>query len=224
MAPTTVIVIVGFWVAVIASIASYRREPNRRARRLLASAAAKPLEAVVDGDRARVHGVARRGPEGTVEAPFTRRACFAFRVIIEEQVENDWQEITRQELGVPFQLVADGLEARIDGPFLLALEVDARGDNHREGELPDAFLDAFAALGVSPYTAWGHARHLRYLEAALEPGDPIWVLGAATKSVDPTGWRDTPRGQPQKRVISGTKRAPTIVADEDQPGVLDPFG
>jgi hypothetical protein len=222
MAPWVVVVIGGFCIAAVGAIPSWR-QPNRRARRLLARAEEKALGAVDDGDRVRVRGVARRGPEGTLRAPFTGRACLAFRVIVQVRLEGDWEDVFSTELCVPFELVAEGLEARVDGPFLLALEVDARGDN-TEVEFSEPVRDALNSLGVAPLVTWARGRRLRYLEAVLEPGDPIWVLGAATKTVDPTGRRDTLRGQPLKRIISGTKRAPTIVADEDQPGVLEPFG
>jgi hypothetical protein len=139
-------------------------------------------------------------------------------VVAERCVETEWQEVFRLEHSVPFAIVADGVEARVDGPLLLGLEIDHRAEG--EGLSREA-IDTLARRGVHITDAWGRPVPLRVHEAALEEGDPIWVLGRARVAVDPRGHREELRGPPVLRVFEGTKRAPIVVADEDSPGELD---
>jgi hypothetical protein len=200
-------------------------QPRRRARRLLARASRKPLATIVAGDRARALGVVVRAKR-TVVAPFSRRRCVAFRATIEElQSQGEapaWRQIFAVEECLPFDLSADGVEAGVEGPFLLGLEVDARTEG--EHETSPQVLDAMRRLGVDMQGAPGRPRKLRFREAVLEPNDPVWVLGRASVVVDPDGRRESLRGEPVKRVIRGSKREPVVLADEDGPGVLDRFG
>jgi hypothetical protein len=57
-------------------------------------------------------------------------------------------------------------------------------------------------------------------EAILEEGDPVFVLGQASLAVDQRGQRETSRRQPMLRVITGSDRRPTVIADEHAPGDL----
>jgi hypothetical protein len=188
-------------------------------RRRLARAPEKLLGALEGGDRVRVRGVAQRA-EGSLTTPFTGRRCIGFRAVVEELDDGTWTECFRVEDCRPFTLVADGAEARVEGPFLLGLEIDARSDDG----LPRDELAAIIRQGAPWVSPSSGRRAVRYHEAALEDGDPIFVLGRASIVVDPRGYRDAPRAQPTLRIISGTPRDLTVVADEDQPGVLDPFG
>jgi hypothetical protein len=189
-------------------------DPRRRARRLLARAGEKSLGAVVEGDRVRVLGTARRA-QGRVNAQFSGRVCIAFRAVAELRMDTEWREVFRVEHSVPFVLAADGVEARVEGPFLLGLEIDHR---HAEGELSQEVRDTLAKYGVATTDGSGRPLHLRCHEAALEDGDPIWVLGRARVAVDPRGQSDSLRGPPVLRFFEGTKRDPVILADEDSPG------
>jgi hypothetical protein len=189
-------------------------DPKRRARRLLARAEEKALAAVVEGDQARVFGVARRAREG-LTAQFSGRRCIAFRAIVERYGDDSWMEVFRVEQSVPFVLAADGVEARVEGQFLLGLEID-----YREDGPPREVLDWLAKHGVASTDGAGRAHRLRCLEAALEDGDPIWVLGRAHVSIDPRGESEHLRAPPVMRVFEGTELQPVILADEDVPGEL----
>lgn len=216
------LVIVG-GTGLVGAIATWAwwRDPRRRARRMLTRADGKPLGALAEGERARVHGVVVRG-ERTLEAPFTGRRCVAYRMIAEVwEQEDGWREVAVAEESAPFELASEGVEARVEGPFLVGLEFDARNENEREHSARVA--SAFRRLGVELIDSFDRPRRLRYREAALEPGDPVWVLGRASVVVDPSGRRESPRGQPVKRVIRGTRRDPVVLADEAAPGVLDRF-
>jgi hypothetical protein len=191
-------------------------DPRHRARRLLARAEEKPLAAVVEGDHVRVRGAARR-VRGSLDAPFSGRKCFAFRAVVEQRHENSWTEILRLERVVPFALVANGVEARVEGPVLLGLEID-----HRiEDELSLQARLTLIEHDVDITDDCDRPLRLRCLEAALEEGDPIWVLGRARVAVDPRGQIESLRGSPVLRVFEGTKRRPIVLADEDSPGKLE---
>jgi hypothetical protein len=186
--------------------------PRRRARRLLARAEEKLLGAVVEGDHVRVRGVARRA-EPTLVGRFSGRKCIGYRASVEENNGGDWLEIFRMERCGSFVLVAEGVEARVEGAFLLGLEIDHRVD----GELPREAVDLLASYGVSQTDPSGRPRRLRYLEATLEDGDSIWVLGRARVVVDPRGQRESFRAQPVLRVFEGTKGDEVILADVEPP-------
>jgi hypothetical protein len=57
-------------------------------------------------------------------------------------------------------------------------------------------------------------RELRFREARLEQNEVIWASGCAEIAVDPRGERDTLRGLPMRRLLHGTAREPTVLADE----------
>jgi hypothetical protein len=208
-----IIVLVSAILGIVSGLA-WARDPKRRARGLLARAEEKALAAVVEGDRVRVFGVARR-ERGTLTASFSGRPCIAFRAVVEEYQHDGWTEILRVEHSLPFVLVADGVEARVDGSFFLGVEIDHR----REDELTQEMIDTLVRHGVAATDSWGRPRQLRSLEAAIEHGDSIWVFGRARVSIDRRGKSEALRGPPVLRVFEGTKRDPVILADELSPGV-----
>jgi hypothetical protein len=193
-------------------------DPRRQARRALAHSDPKRLGAVGEGDRVSVRGVARRGPERRF-SPITGRECIGYRVIVEARVEEDWRAVLEKTDCAPFQLHAEGVSAQVDGPFVFGLEMDGRGS---EDDFAPSFFAALERFGVARHDAWGRPRSFRLAEALLEEGDAIAVLGRATLTVDPRGQRDSPRGQPILRVISGTKSEPTVLADEWAGGLVQP--
>jgi hypothetical protein len=213
-------------VAAGAGVVRYLTDAESRARRRLFRAPEKPLGALVEGDLARVRCMALRASQ-SCEAPFSLRRCIGFRVTVEELVTQDgggrdWQKVVEREECAAFDVGADGIEARVEGPFVLAMEIDARSTGEAQISPKDA--QGYEKLGVALTTAFGSARRLQYKEAAFEVGDPVWVLGRVSVVVDPRGRRESFRGQPVMRVIRGTKREPVVLADEDVPGVLDRFG
>jgi hypothetical protein len=181
---------------------------RRRARRELARAPEKPLGAVVAGERVRVRGEAQRAEAGLV-GRFSGRKCIAFRATVEENRGTGWWEVFKMERYQPFVLVAEGVEARVEGMFHFELQID-----HRiPGDPPREVVDLLGTYGFSLTDAFGRPRRLRYLEAALEDGDSIWMLGRARVVVDPGGQRESLRSQPMLRVFEGTFDEPVILAD-----------
>jgi hypothetical protein len=213
--------LVGYLVTLVPAIGgglAWWLDPKRRAQSALARAKEKPLGAVVEGDHVRVLGVARRGPK-SLTAHFSGRRCIAFRSIVEEYPEDgSTKEILRVEHALPFVLAADGVEAQVEGPFLLGLVVDHRLD----GDPPREALETLAKYGVSFTDHARRGRRLAFFEATLDDGDTVWVHGRARVVVDPRGRSEALRAQPILRVFEGTKRAPVVVVDEDSPGAPSP--
>jgi hypothetical protein len=195
-------------------------DPRRQARRALAHSDPKRLGAVGEGERVSVRGVARRGAERRF-SPITGRECIGYRVIVEARVEEDWRTVLEKTDCASFELHAEGVSAQVDGPFVFGLEMDGRGS---EEDLAPSFFAALERFGVSRHDDWGRPRSFRLAEGLLEEGDAIAVLGRATLTVDPRGQRDSPRGQPILRVISGTKNEPTVLADEWAGALVEPAG
>jgi hypothetical protein len=189
--------------------------PRRRARRLLSRARDKALTALEDGDRVRVRGIARRREAG-LTSPFTGRPCIGFRATIEQRGETGgWDEILSREDCLPFDLFASGVAARVEGPFLFGLEVDVRRE--LDGAPSSVAPAALESFGPSLLEVLGRGLRLRFCEAALEHEQPISVLGRASVSIDPGGWRGSLRGVPIKRVIRGTREEPIVLGDEERP-------
>lgn len=189
------------------------RQPSRRARRLLARVPEKALVEVVEGELVRVRGKVRSAG-GVLEAPFSGRRCIGFRAVAEEkEMQSLWKEVVRLQECASFLLTADGVEASVEGPFFVGLDVD-----YRSGEqLVKAQLDALAKHGVRAIVDRRGRRALRFHEAILEEGDPIWVVGRVRVAVDPRGQSETLRGPPVLRVLEGTKRGPVVIVDDDRP-------
>ncbi|HVZ72288.1 MAG TPA: hypothetical protein VHJ20_07925 [Polyangia bacterium] len=203
--------------AALGSAVAWWRQPSRRARRALERVGEVPLGALAEGERARVRGTARRSDDELI-APITARRCIGYRAVVEESDGNGhWKVVAREERCLAFDLAAEGLAARVEGPFLFGLNVDARAALPRP--LPEAVLARFGRDELSSNDVFGRLRTFRYQEALLEHGDPVWVLGRASITIDPRGQAASLRGPPLKPVLRGAAGEPTVLADEDQPGL-----
>lgn len=230
---TVLTIVVVMAVLGIASAVFGRKNVRTRARVLLSITEGKSLKEADDGQMVRALGMALRA-DRSLNAPFTGRSCFAYRATVELWDDREdgaassvtvasWREVLSREDGVAFALVSDGVEARVEGPFVIGLEVGVTSED--EGDVPRHVLETFDRLnGASLNDVYGRGRRLRFCEAVLEHGDEVWVLGRASVTVDPNGRRDSARAQPVTRAIRGTEREPVVLADEDRPGVLDRFG
>jgi hypothetical protein len=206
---------IGGGLAVVVGAAAWWRHPTRRARRALRRAGAKPLGAVVEGERARVLGVARRS-DYWLTAPMSGRRCLGYSLFVERKVlGGEWQTCHESALCLAFELEADGFRARVDGTILLGVGVDVRGDSERG--LQPTERDALDRLGIE----LDRRSSVRFTESLLEVGDSVWVLGRLSFVIDPTGSSETLRGPPIKRLLGGTDEEPVAVADELSPGAPD---
>jgi hypothetical protein len=186
-------------------------QPKRRVRRAMGRARSKRLRDVQDGERVGVAGVARRLRQSLV-SPVTGRTCLGYRFVIEELLDG-WTTVATSARCVPFALGADELEATVEGPFLLGLDFDDRGDVW--ANLPPGMFRVLEEVGVSLSGVFGRGKEFRFREAVLRSEDRIVVLGRVAIEVDPAGRREAFRGPPLRRVIRGTPRDPVALADAD---------
>jgi hypothetical protein len=177
----------------------------------------KPLFDVVEGELVRVRGVVRRAG-ALLDAPFSGRKCIGYRAIVEGDEDLGWTELRRFEECPPFFMSADGVEASVEGPFLVGLKLDLR----IEGPPSEANIETLRKLGIGLVDMKGKRRPVRFFEAILQEGESIWVLGRVRIAVDPRGHSDELRGLPLLRFFEGTKQQPVILTDEDSPGTLAP--
>jgi hypothetical protein len=215
MKDATLLQIIAMGLPALGYALAWWRQPQRRARRALERARTKRLWDVREGDRVRVVGVVRR-LRATLVSPVTGRTCVGYRYVIEARggAGSDWQVVAQRSECAPFELVDEGVEATVEGPFLFGLDFDDRGDVW--SNLPPGLFGVLASARVSLSGPLGGEKELRFREAVLRPDDRIMVLGSITIEVDRAGRREALRGPPLARKISGTFNEPVALADADE--------
>jgi len=188
-------------------------QPKRRARRALDRVATRFLGDVRHEEHARITGIARRLRE-TLVAPVTGRRCIGYRFVIEERGSEGWSVVAHGWRCVPFEVIDEGVEATVEGPFLFGLDFDDRGDVW--ANLPPGLFGLLEEARVSLSGPFGGEREFRFREAILRPADRIMLLGRVSIEVDAAGRREAFRGPPVRRVIRGSARHPIALADADE--------
>jgi hypothetical protein len=204
--------IVAAGVALVGYGVAWWFQPKRRARRALERARTKRLGEVQEGERVGITGVARRLRE-TLVSPVTGRTCLGYRFVIEERGEG-WTTAVERSSCVPFGLVAEGIEAVVEGPFLFGLDFDDRGDVW--ANLPPGLFRVLEEAGVSLSGPFGGEKEFRFREAVLRADDRISVLGRVSIEVDRAGRREAFRALPIRRIIRGSPRELVALADADE--------
>jgi hypothetical protein len=218
MKSITLLQIIAMGLPAVGYALAWWMQPRRRARRELERAPGKRLWDVRDGDRCRVTGLVRRLRD-TVTSPVTGRRCLGFRYVIEERGSGgDWHVVAQQSQCVAFELVDEGVEAVVEGPFLFGLDFDDRGDVW--SNLPPGLFGVLESARVPLSGPLGGEKEFRFREAVLRPDDRITVLGGVSIEVDHAGRRQELRGPPLARKIRGTPREPVALADADEDWAL----
>jgi hypothetical protein len=217
MKSVTLLQIIAMGLPAVGYALAWWRQPRRLARRALERAPAKRLCEVRHGDRVRVTGVVRRLRELLV-SPITGRRCVGYRYVIEARASTgDWQVVAQESTCVAFELVDEGVDATVEGPFLFGLDFDDRGDVW--ANLPLGVFHVLERARVPLSGPFGGEKELRFREAALRPDDRIMVLGGVVIEVDRAGRREDLRGPPLARKIRGTASDPVALADADEDSV-----
>lgn len=190
-------------------------EPRRRARRALAAAREVRLADVKNGDRPRVTGIARPLEHAT-SSPIGRRPCIGYDLVVEERApgDNDWRVALERSSCAPFALVDEGARAVVEGPFMLELDPDDRGDIW--ANLPPALFALLEEARVPLTGMFGRDKAFRFREALLAPGDRVTVLGRVFVEPQPGGLRDGFRAPPMLCAFKGGPGEPVVVSDADE--------
>jgi hypothetical protein len=219
MKDVTLLQIIAMGLPAVGYAVAWWKQPQRRARRVLERARAKRLCDVRDGDRVRVVGVVRRLRD-TLVSPVTGRACVGYRYVVEARSSalGDWHVVAQRSECAPFQIIDEGVEAEVEGPFLFGLDFDDRGDVW--SNLPPGLFSVLDVARVALSGPFGGEKEFRFREAVLRADDRIMVLGAVAIEVDRAGRRDGLRGPPLARRIRGTPQEPVALADADEDATL----
>src|SRR5579863_5411626 len=219
MRSVTLLQIIAMGLPAVGYALAWWMQPQRRARRVLERAPQKRLWDVRDGDHVRVTGIVRRLRE-TVVSPVTGRNCIGFRYVIEERGSSvgDWHVVAQESTCVAFELVDEGVEATVEGPFLFGLDFDDRGDVW--ANLPPGLFGVLETARVPLSGPLGGEKEFRFREAVFRADDRIMVLGGISIEVDRAGRRQEFRGPPLARKIRGTSADPVALADADEDSAL----
>ncbi|MFK8001794.1 MAG: hypothetical protein AB8H86_19520 [Polyangiales bacterium] len=157
------------------------RKHKRRMRRF--PLAATIADAATNTD-VRVSGTLAYADGATpLTAPFSRRECVAWRVIVVAGEGKNWQEILREEEAVDFILQDESGRARVDGSFLtLALHHDVPNERRIFEPASPELLAFCEARGIET-----SRRSLRMHEGTLVLGEVVTVCGQGRFENDPNG-------------------------------------
>lgn len=153
----------------------WRSFRDLRARQLLQNTPASPIRSMAMG-LVEINGKAQ--PRSVLEAPFTGRPCAFWEVEIAVQGRRGWNTVHRNASGHPF-FVHDATGTVLVYPdgarCTLPLESEEVCEGMSLPELYSSYIhDVHPSLGVLWRTG-----SLRFRERALEPGEPVFVLGTA---------------------------------------------
>jgi hypothetical protein len=133
----------------LGAFAVWWSHPAREARRLLAETPEKRIPELAEGEQVRVRGVARRGAELKI-ALLSERRCIGYRMVSDGSQKGG---VTEWVDCAPFELVADGAVARVEGTVLMGLELDTGKLGFYEAILQDGdpiWVRGRASLLVDP--------------------------------------------------------------------------
>jgi hypothetical protein len=181
---------------------------KRSRRRALALASATPLAiaGMPEGERVKITGVVG-AREPLITSPAGHR-CIGFRMVIQRGNDRT-DELARREDCRSFSLTDETGAVVVDGPFLLALDVDDGAWGNPPPSVA-AFLEEEIGKKAGAFINGEYG--IRFQEAVLKPGDRVTVVGSATMEVDPAA-RGSHRDPPMINHIRGSEKEPVVVSD-----------
>ncbi len=194
------------------------RDPRKRARRAIEGEQDTLIRELTDGDFARVTGkVAALHP--LQPSPVNQRPCIGFRLVVGTAIRSDpsngFGEVLTRESCQPFSISDETGLALVDGPFMIALDVD----DSSWTDLPPTLFKVLEEARIP-----SNLTNLRFSEAFLLPGDRVTVLGTVNVGIHPAGKRRTFRDPPMMPRIVGTPQSPVVLRDAEDPPAASPAG
>jgi hypothetical protein len=194
-------------------------EARKRARGVLEESWETPIRALTDGTWARVTGTV--SPLRPLQpSPIDQRSCIGYRSVIGRSrggSSNGFEHMLARESCPPFSIADETGTAVVEGPFIIALDVD----DSSWTQLPPGVFKLLDEAGIP-----SGLPNLRFSEAFLLPGDRVTVVGNVSITIDPTGEPSGFREPPILRRIIGTDLASVVLRDAvDESGAPGrPFG
>lgn len=186
-------------------------------KRLLRDAKKYEIAAFPKGAAAKIVGSVHLG-DTKLEAPLSGRVCAYYRVTVSEEhpdsARGGWQTLIEEEDSVNFEVTDETGRA-----FIAIAAARFVSNNDRTlvngafdplSERERVFLEQRSELAALLKSG----KKLRYLEAAIEPGEKVSVFGTASHEVDPKAARVGFREAPAMRLrIGGSPRKPIVISD-----------
>lgn len=152
--------------------------------------------------------------DGTTTAPVSGRECLVYTYEVERYARgyrgHVWDPVARGQDGVPFEL-ADGSGAVTVDPD--GADIVTGGAVNVEKAADEEPTPALAALNDVAGVSDGD--RLRYTEATIEPGDPVYVLGEATQSGG--------RAAADRLTVRSTEETPGVIVTGDREAAVERF-
>lgn len=142
-------------------------------------------------------------------APFSKRPCVAWKIVVERSENKKWNEIYESSAAIDFLIGDESARARVDSVFLtLALNADAKAQKHIIGRTTPGFVEFCGSVGID---TWGQS--LRMREGVLEAGEAVTVCGRCRLERDlnaKVGYR----GQSPIMRVAPLECGETLVSDD----------
>lgn len=149
-------------------------------------------------------------------APFSKRPCVAWRIVVERGDHKRWREIHRSDASIDFVLRDKSGRATVDSVNLaLALDTDAEAHKHIIGRSTPGFVEFCGSLNID---TWGQS--LRMREGILELGEVVTVGGRCRLEHDVNS-KVGYRGQSAMLRVGPLESGETLASDDSEfPKVL----
>ena len=203
-------------VALGSGVAGWYYSETSTLKRLLRGSKACAIENVPEGKPAKITG--RLHLLGKVlHSPITGRSCAYYQLIVSvdnsDKYRGGWERILEEEECVDFELEDETGRALVESAnskTVAASEEIEVGDSEDASERLRSFLAARSVVAK----ALASGRRVQFLEAALEPGEKVSVIGIGVREVDPkaapVGYREAPT---MRLRIEGTSKRPVVISD-----------
>jgi hypothetical protein len=168
------------------------------------------IEALEDGELARVQGVAA-AREPLLTSPISGSPCIGYRVLIERKGHGS-HPVVRREAWPPFMVEDRTGTAAVEGPFSILLDPDDAG----WAPLPPTVYALLEEAHVPATDRLGRDQEFQFKETLLKVGDRVSVLGRPTLEIHPAG-RTSPREPPRLHVLRGSEQEPISLIDVEEP-------
>ncbi len=176
-------------IAIVALVVSWVMRyysAENRLKRTLRAVRVWPIGELPEDTLGRVIGEAQP-IDRVLQSPLTGRPCVYYDARVEEHESGEWHTRFAERGGVPFLLTDPSGHAIVDpscAEIALTFDSDSRSGTFDDPTPAEA---AFLAKHGGESKGWIFNKKLRYIEAVIEPGERVAVLGSGIREPDPQG-------------------------------------
>jgi hypothetical protein len=202
-------------VAVVATWVSSYFSAENRLKRTLRDVKVWPIGELPENTLGRVIGEAQP-VDRVLRSPLTGRPCVFYVARVEEDNRGSWTPLFTERESVPFLLADPSGHAIVDpscADVALTFDRDSRSGTFDDPTpSQEAFLEKHGHVGKG----WIFNKKLRYVEAVIEPGERVAILGSGIREPDPKGlpsegYRSAP---PTRLRLTSSPQYPLAISDD----------